>query len=134
MAATKKKTTKKPAGKKADAKNERKAKETTKNESKKVAKKVAKVPSKKAVRKEKKSIIGEFQSHNKDTGSPRVQVAILTEKINNLTSHLEGHKKDNHSRRGLLMMVGKRRRILRYLESKNKEEYESLLGELKIRK
>ncbi|MDP3975612.1 MAG: 30S ribosomal protein S15 [bacterium] len=86
------------------------------------------------VKKSKKDIIESFQAHKKDTGSPKVQVALLTEKINHLTSHLQEHSKDNHSRRGLLLMVGKRRRLLRYVEKKDKELYEKLTQELGIRK
>lgn len=72
--------------------------------------------------------------HPKDTGSHQVQVAILTERINQLAKHLEGHPKDNHSRRGLLIMVGKRRKLLNYLKSVNKKAYEELLEKLDLRK
>ena len=65
--------------------------------------------------KDKTTVVEEFGSHQTDTGSPEVQVALLTERINHLTEHLRTHKKDHHSRRGLLMMVGKRRRLLAYL-------------------
>lgn len=149
MATAKKKaTTKKAAApKKASAKAKKTTsaakKETKSTESKKTTTKAASKPavkaapkkeSKKPVRKEKKELIGEFQQHNKDTGSPRVQVALLTERINNLTDHLNSHKKDNHSRRGLLLMVGKRRRLLRYIESKDKALYEELISTLNLRK
>ena len=69
-----------------------------------------------------------------DTGSPEVQVAILTERINNLTQHFKGHHKDNHSRRGLLMMVNKRRTLLSYLKKKDVERYNALIGKLGLRK
>ena len=85
--------------------------------------------------KEKKTeIIEQNRTHATDTGSPEVQVAILTERINQLTEHLKIHKHDNHSRRGLLMMVGKRRRLLDYLASKDIERYRTLIAKLGIRK
>ena len=83
---------------------------------------------------EKEAVIQEYHVHPKDTGSPQVQVAILTERINQLSNHLEDHPKDNHSRRGLLMMVGKRRKLLNYLRLNEKEQYEELVGKLKLRK
>jgi small subunit ribosomal protein S15 len=139
--ATKKKSSSKKTGSKKAVKAEKKAfkvekrKEAEKAKKSAVAaKKAAKPSAKRAPKKEKKSIIGDFQSHQKDTGSPRVQVALLTDRINRLTEHLNEHKKDHHSRRGLLMMVGKRRRLLRYIEGKNKETYEELTKELSIRK
>ncbi len=85
-------------------------------------------------REEKKKLIGKFGTHPKDTGSPQLQVAILTERINQLSSHLESHSKDDHSRRGLLGMVGKRRKLLNYLRLNEKEEYDSLIKKLKLRK
>jgi small subunit ribosomal protein S15 len=85
-------------------------------------------------RDDKKKVIKKHALHPKDTGSPQVQIAILTERINQLSKHLEGHSKDNHSRRGLLMMVGKRRKLLNYLRLNEKEIYEELLGKLKLRK
>lgn len=85
-------------------------------------------------RDEKKKIIGEHAKHEKDTGSAQVQIAILTERINELTDHLKDHKKDNHSRRGLLSMVGKRRKLLNYMKSKNTEGYQSLIKTLDLRK
>ncbi|MBI5422400.1 30S ribosomal protein S15 [Candidatus Peregrinibacteria bacterium] len=85
-------------------------------------------------RDEKKKIIGEHAKHEKDTGSAQVQIAILTERINELTDHLKDHKKDNHSRRGLLSMVGKRRKLLNYMKSKNAEGYQSLIKTLDLRK
>lgn len=82
----------------------------------------------------KKKIISKNSMHPKDTGSHQVQIAILTERINELSKHLEGHPKDNHSRRGLLMMVGKRRKLLNYLKGSNKKSYEELLEKLDLRK
>ncbi|MAY66394.1 MAG: 30S ribosomal protein S15 [Rhodospirillaceae bacterium] len=82
----------------------------------------------------KQELIGEFQSGNGDTGSPEVQVAILTERIANLTEHMKTHKKDFHSRRGLLMMVGQRRRLLDYLKKKNDGRYDALVKRLGIRR
>jgi small subunit ribosomal protein S15 len=79
-------------------------------------------------------IIEEFGTHTADTGSPEVQVALLTERINHLTEHLKVHKKDQHSRRGLLMMVGKRRRLLRYLNDQDVERYRSLIARLGLRR
>ncbi len=75
-----------------------------------------------------------YRVHEKDTGSPEVQVSILTERINHLAGHLKDHKHDNHSRRGLLMMVGKRNRLLRYLARKDRERYLSLIQRLGLRK
>ena len=80
------------------------------------------------------ALIGEYQTNPTDTGSPEVQVAILTERINNLTEHLKTHAKDFHSRRGLLMMVGQRRRLLDYVKRKNQQRYESLIGRLSLRR
>lgn len=85
-------------------------------------------------RDQKKKIIQKHASHDKDTGSPQVQIAILTERINQLTDHLKTHKKDKHSRHGLLKLVGARRRHLQYLKSKDKDSYEELLTKLKLRK
>lgn len=82
----------------------------------------------------KQEIIGAQRLHDKDTGSPEVQIAILTERINQLTEHLRTHKKDFHSRRGLLMMVGKRRRLLKYLSDESHERYRSLIGKLGLRR
>jgi small subunit ribosomal protein S15 len=82
----------------------------------------------------KTEIIENFKDHTKDTGSPAVQVALLTEKINYLTEHFKVHKKDFHSRRGLLMMIGKRRRLLDYLRKNNPEKYQEILERLKLRK
>ena len=82
----------------------------------------------------KTELITQFAHQAGDTGSPEVQVAILTERIKNLTAHLQTHKKDFHSRRGLLLMVGQRRRLLDYLKRKRVERYESLIKELGIRR
>jgi small subunit ribosomal protein S15 len=80
------------------------------------------------------TVIEEFGTHATDTGSPEVQVALLTERINHLTDHLKVHKKDHHSRRGLLMMVGKRRRLLRYLNNQDVERYRALIAKLGLRR
>ena len=82
----------------------------------------------------KTRIIKKYQTHKKDTGSPEVQVAILSERINNLTDHLKAHKKDHHSRRGLLMMVGQRRRLLDYLNAKKSVRYNDLIKRLGLRR
>ncbi|HHC08840.1 MAG TPA: 30S ribosomal protein S15 [Actinobacteria bacterium] len=84
--------------------------------------------------KDTQTIIEEFGSHANDTGSPEVQIALLTERINHLTEHLKVHKKDHHSRRGLLMMVGKRRRLLRYLREQDVERYRALIAKLGLRR
>lgn len=82
----------------------------------------------------KKAIIDQFKLHEQDTGSPEVQVAILTERINYLTEHLKEHKRDHHSRRGLLKMVGQRRRLLNYLRATDVERYRAIVGRLGLRK
>lgn len=82
----------------------------------------------------KKEIIEKFGRNANDTGSPEVQIALLTSKINHLTEHLKQHKKDHHSRRGLLMMVGKRRGLLKYLANNNIEGYRNLIKELGLRR
>ena len=88
-----------------------------------------------SVSKEKKAeIVGSHQLHAKDTGSPEVQIAILTEDINALTAHLQVHSKDFHSRRGLLMKVGKRRRLLDYLMDRDIESYRHIISQLNIRR
>ncbi|MCL6472514.1 MAG: 30S ribosomal protein S15 [Firmicutes bacterium] len=81
----------------------------------------------------KSDIINEYKTHEGDTGSPEVQIAILTRRINDLTEHLKEHKKDHHSRRGLLKMVGRRRRLLNYLKSKDIERYRTLISKLGLR-
>ena len=83
---------------------------------------------------QKTSIIEANRTHEKDTGSPEVQVAILTERINQLTEHLKVHSHDNHSRRGLYKMIGKRRSLLDYLAKKDIERYRALIAKLGIRK
>lgn len=83
---------------------------------------------------EKKEIIEKFRIHERDTGSPEVQVAILTARINRLTEHLKVHKKDHHSRRGLLMMVSRRKRLLEYLKRKDERRYQDLIEKLNLRK
>ena len=80
------------------------------------------------------TLIGEYQNAQIDTGSPEVQVALLSERIGNLTEHLKIHAKDFHSRRGLLMLVGRRRRLLDYLKRKDKTRYETLIGRLGLRR
>jgi small subunit ribosomal protein S15 len=82
----------------------------------------------------KQALISEFASSEGDTGSPEVQVAILSERIKNLTEHLQTHAKDFHSRRGLLVMVGQRRRLLDYLKGKNSERYQELVKRLGLRR
>ncbi|MBI5754492.1 30S ribosomal protein S15 [Candidatus Peregrinibacteria bacterium] len=85
-------------------------------------------------RDKKKKLIAKHGIHEKDTGSSQVQVAVLTERINELSKHLEQHPKDDHSRRGLLGLVGARRKHLNYLRLKDKDQYEKLLKDLKLRK
>ncbi len=80
------------------------------------------------------TIIEEFRSHDKDTGSAEVQIAILSKRIDDLTEHLKVHKKDHHSRRGLLVMVGKRRRLLDYIKGKDVERYRELIERLGLRR
>ena len=88
-----------------------------------------------ALAKEKKTeVIGKFHRHDGDTGSAEVQVAILSERIANLTEHFKTHKKDNHSRRGLLKLVSQRRRLLDYVKRGNAERYQELIGRLGIRR
>ncbi|MBE7028920.1 MAG: 30S ribosomal protein S15 [Ruminococcaceae bacterium] len=82
----------------------------------------------------KQELITTYQLKDGDTGSPEVQIAILTERINHLTEHLKTHKKDHHSRRGLLMMVGKRKNLLAYLMKKDIERYRAIIEKLNIRK
>ncbi|MGZ3215405.1 30S ribosomal protein S15 [Paracoccus sp. T5] len=83
---------------------------------------------------EKARVIKEFGTKEGDTGSPEVQIAILTSRITTLTEHFKSHKKDNHSRRGLLMMVAQRRKLLDYLKKKEEARYTSLIGKLGIRR
>ena len=83
---------------------------------------------------DKQAIIDQFARSEGDTGSPEVQVALLTKRISHLTEHLKVHKHDHHSRRGLLMLVGQRRRLLNYLKGKDIERYRSLIATLELRK
>jgi small subunit ribosomal protein S15 len=88
-----------------------------------------------ALEKEEKSqIINDYQIHESDTGSPEVQVALLTERINQLIEHLRVHTHDHHSRRGLLKLVGRRRRLLNYLHSKDRERYRNVINRLGLRR
>ena len=80
------------------------------------------------------ALVSEYATGSADTGSPEVQVALLSERINNLTDHLKTHAKDFHSRRGLLMMVGRRRRLLDYLKAKDSKRYTTLIGRLSLRR
>jgi small subunit ribosomal protein S15 len=82
----------------------------------------------------KQQLIQEYKVHDTDTGSPEVQIAILTENITNLTNHLRDHKKDHHSRRGLLKMVGQRRKLLAYLKNKDIQRYSALIEKLGLRR
>ncbi|CAB1243127.1 MAG: 30S ribosomal protein S15 [Clostridiales bacterium] len=83
---------------------------------------------------EKQEIIKEYAVHEGDTGSPEVQIAVLTKRINDLTEHLRTHNKDHHSRRGLLKMVGRRRNLLNYLQKNDIERYRTIIAKLGIRK
>ncbi|KZE38148.1 30S ribosomal protein S15 [Bhargavaea cecembensis] len=88
-----------------------------------------------ALTKERKNeLIQEFQTHESDTGSPDIQIAILTEEINNLNEHLRTHKKDHHSRRGLYKMVGRRRNLLKYLRENDVQRYRDLIAKLGLRR
>jgi small subunit ribosomal protein S15 len=82
----------------------------------------------------KREIVGKFGKSDGDTGSPEVQIALLTARINHLTEHLREHKHDHHSRRGLLMLVGQRRRLLNYLQRKDLDRYRGLISELGLRR
>jgi small subunit ribosomal protein S15 len=86
------------------------------------------------IKDKKTKIIDDFKIHSRDTGSAEVQIAILTERINILSEHFKQHKKDFHSRRGLLMLVGRRRRLLNYLKKKDIKKYEEVLEKLHLRK
>jgi small subunit ribosomal protein S15 len=86
------------------------------------------------VKEKKQKIIESFKAHSRDTGSAQVQIAILTERINSLTGHFKQHKKDFNSRRGLLMLVGRRRRLLSYLKKEDIKKYEGIIEKLKLRK
>jgi small subunit ribosomal protein S15 len=82
----------------------------------------------------KKSLIEQFRTHDGDTGSPEVQIALLTERINGLTEHFKAHAKDHHSRRGLLMLIGKRRGLIEYLRKRDTERYRKVIEKLGIRR
>jgi len=82
---------------------------------------------------QKETVIGKYRKHDADSGSPEVQIALLTERINTLSGHFKSHAKDHHSRRGLLKMVGQRKRLLAYLKKKDLEGYRALIKELGIR-
>ena len=82
---------------------------------------------------QKETVIGKYRKHDGDSGSPEVQIALLTERINTLSGHFKDHAKDHHSRRGLLKMVGQRKRLLAYLKKKDLEGYRALIKELGIR-
>lgn len=86
------------------------------------------------VKEKKKEIIKNFKEHEKDTGSPGVQIALLTERINSLSEHFKMHKSDHHSRHGLLRMVSIRRRLLEYLKRKDQKEYKEIIKKLSLRK
>jgi small subunit ribosomal protein S15 len=83
---------------------------------------------------EKAAIIAEHRKHETDTGSPEVQIALLTERINHLTDHLKAHKGDHHTRRGLMMIIGQRRRLLNYVQNNDVERYRAIIGRLGIRR
>lgn len=82
----------------------------------------------------RKKVVSDYRTHDKDTGSPEVQIAMLTEKITSLSDHLKGHVKDHHSRRGLIQMVGKRNRLLAYLHRTDPDSYTSVINRLGLRK
>lgn len=82
----------------------------------------------------RQKVVQDYRTHEKDTGSAEVQIAMLTEKITALSEHLKGHVQDHHSRRGLIMMVGKRNRLLRYLQQTDRDQYQAIIGRLGLRK
>ena len=86
------------------------------------------------IKSQKKEVIDTYKSHPKDTGSAGVQIAVLTQRINYLSDHFKGHKKDFHSRRGLLGMIGKRRRLMTYLKKKDPKKYQDIVNKLNLRK
>lgn len=86
------------------------------------------------IKEQKTDIIEGYKTHERDTGSPEVQIALLTARINQLTEHLKEHKKDHHSRRGLLLMVGQRRRLLNYLSKKDVQRYRVVVSKLGLRR
>jgi small subunit ribosomal protein S15 len=83
---------------------------------------------------DKKTLIGKYKQHDSDTGSPEVQIALLSERISYLTEHVKTHKKDHHSRRGLLILVGRRRRLLNYVKNKDVNRYRSIIEALGLRR
>lgn len=83
---------------------------------------------------EKKALIDQYKTHESDTGSPEVQIGLLTHRITYLTDHLKTHKKDHHSRRGLLVLVGRRRRLLNYVKTKNVQRYRTIIDTLGLRR
>jgi len=88
-----------------------------------------------SIQKEKKEkLVSEFRVHDKDTGSPEVQIAVLTERINSLTEHFKTHKKDHHSRHGLLQLINRRRKLLEYLKKQDSKKYQEIIDKLKLRK
>jgi small subunit ribosomal protein S15 len=86
------------------------------------------------VKEQKENIIKQYKMHESDTGSPEVQIALISERLNVLNSHFQTHKKDHHSRRGLLMLVGQRRKLLSYLKATDRERYKKLIKQLGLRK
>ncbi|MDP8257896.1 MAG: 30S ribosomal protein S15 [Candidatus Aadella gelida] len=86
------------------------------------------------IKEKKKEIVDDFKKHDSDTGSPEVQIALLSERISGLADHFKEHKKDHHSRRGLLMMVNKRRKLLSYLKSSDNGKYQEVIKKLGLRK
>ncbi len=86
------------------------------------------------VKEKKQKLINDFKIHSRDTGSAEVQIALITERVNNLSDHFKHHKKDFHSRRGLIMLVGRRRRLLDYVKKKDIAKYEEILEKLNLRK
>ena len=86
------------------------------------------------IKEQKETIIKDFKLHEGDTGSPEVQIALISERLNHLTNHFQIHKKDHHSRRGLLKLVGQRRRLLSYLKTTDKDRYDKLIKKLGLRK
>jgi len=86
------------------------------------------------VKEKKQEIVEGYRAHDKDTGSPEVQIALLSERINSLMGHFKKHKKDNHSRRGLLMLVNKRRKLISYLKTTDNDKYQELIKRLGLRK
>ncbi len=85
-------------------------------------------------REKKENIIGQYKLHDGDTGSPEVQIALISERLSGLNSHFQTHKKDHHSRRGLLKLVGQRRKLLSYLKSTDRERYDKIVKQLGLRK